>query len=80
VLPLTPQTANLEPPPGEDDLATLANFGERQHLSNSVFIAKLAGRDALLTGTAELIHDAVHSALDAFGLQQAKAMITLLDT
>jgi hypothetical protein len=49
-------------------------------LSNSVFIAKLAGRDALLTGTAELIHDAVHSALDAFGLQQAKALITLLDT
>lgn len=24
------QTATLEPPPGEDDLATLGNFGERQ--------------------------------------------------
>lgn len=31
VLLPTPQTANLEPPPGEDDLATLGNFGERQH-------------------------------------------------
>ena len=26
VLPLATQTANLEPPPGEDDLATLGNF------------------------------------------------------
>ncbi len=30
VLPLTHRTANLEPPPGEDDLATLGNFDERQ--------------------------------------------------
>jgi hypothetical protein len=30
VLPPTLQTANLEPPPGEDDLATLGNFDERQ--------------------------------------------------
>ena len=30
VLPTTLQTANLEPPPGEDDLATLGNFDERQ--------------------------------------------------
>jgi hypothetical protein len=30
VLPPTLQTATLEPPPGEDDLATLGNFGERQ--------------------------------------------------
>ena len=31
VLPPTLQTANLKPPPGEDDLATLGNFDERQH-------------------------------------------------
>jgi hypothetical protein len=30
VLPPTLRTANLEPPPGEDDLATLGNFDERQ--------------------------------------------------
>jgi hypothetical protein len=32
VTPLTPHTsANLNPSPGEDDLATLGNFDERQH-------------------------------------------------
>ena len=30
VLPTTLQTANLEPPPGEDDLATPGNSDERQ--------------------------------------------------
>ena len=30
--PTTHNSANLIPPPGEDDLATLGNFGERQHL------------------------------------------------
>ena len=30
VLPQATQTANLKPPPGEDDVATLGNFGERQ--------------------------------------------------
>ena len=29
VLPQATQTANLKPPPGEDDVATLGNFGER---------------------------------------------------
>jgi hypothetical protein len=29
--PTTHNSANLIPPPGEDDLATLGNFGERQH-------------------------------------------------
>ena len=34
VTPLTAQTtANLNPPPGEDDLATLGNFDERQQAS-----------------------------------------------
>ncbi|HEX2401235.1 MAG TPA: hypothetical protein VHJ79_14805 [Mycobacterium sp.] len=36
VTPLTAQTtANLNPPPGEDDLATLGNFDERQHQRDS---------------------------------------------
>jgi len=31
VPPTTHNSANLNPPPGEDDLATLGNFDERQH-------------------------------------------------
>lgn len=31
VPPTTHNSANLNPPPGEDDLATLGNFTERQH-------------------------------------------------
>jgi hypothetical protein len=43
VLPPTLQTANLEPPPGEDDLATLGNFGERQQTGRLVLVAGGAG-------------------------------------
>jgi hypothetical protein len=34
VPPTTHNSANLNPPPGEDDLATLGNFDERQHRVN----------------------------------------------
>jgi len=34
VPPTTHNSANLNPPPGEDDLATLGNFDERQHPRN----------------------------------------------
>ena len=55
VLPQATQTANLKPPPGEDDVATLGNFGERQQRSPAAMTqvpsAGNAGRfDGFLSG------------------------------